>query len=1113
MATGELLRPGVEVIQTFRTASPSFVRPTLAPCVVGPAFEVVNVLSLDGTLNAKAKYGPYLQLGKAITESSFPDPRGNIDELDVLEESIRSFMLFGGTLSELFLNQGSSFLAPAHIASAAAIQTVAFGAGLDLKGKVLVLQLDNAVRTDTSKDVTVVFVGTGADAQGALVAADAAAQINDAVGLDVASVVGTGASAKVQVTSPTFGALSSVTVRAGGSANGTLQIGYSGTSSAHEERVTGSGFRGQDDKTADTLTPWIEFYPGEYILDGTVTASWGHAGRVPLKADGTTGTFVSSPAADFTFAGSNPSVPLKVGDYFFADGVRLKSGEVTKVEAGRFKVGTINTSLSVADASGQYVSKVYDTQQVGTPFDTQPFGPQYAYFRANGLDWRKAAAAPAKLTGTATAFTDAVQAVVTTVGMGTGPFDLTGKTLHYVVTVDGVDTEGIFTFVAQAANPAAVAAAIGSNIPGVVAGVVGGQLELKTSAFGRLQALTVKADGIANADLGFSTDATAESSAVGADVLYSGIAGKLLEVHFDNNPHAYQVTAPSDSLDQLVDEVNAVVGAPVASKDATGTLLVLASPLAGVAGAIEVKTGDVATALGLGTSVVYGAGRPFPDVYLDDAKVLHLGAEILRDSVTGAPLDQTSNTGTLYIQYKALRKDVSPSAKVAGVIKLSDVDTLSKVLDPLTEENPLGLGMFLAMINAPTYEVKGLGVDEVTPAAPEGTGAAWARAAGLLEAEEIYAIAPLTQDEVIHGLWRTHCSVMSSPEQGGERIVFVNKKMPTRKNPTVVVSGTQASKPTANDNQMLLDTNPSQALVALNINPVGTIPASVGLYLEFEVEGQVRRYNVQTVSGSLLTFRTTFVGSENVDGFYSDVILNVPVVGVSYGMKVRGAPLAIPGSNPVRYDYQTMAETVAEANASNKSRRFYSVFPDTVKTVVQGLEKALPGYYASACIAGMVASQPPQQGFTNFPITGLTGVSGTEKFSKRQLNIMAGGGTYVLMQEVQGGAVFSRHQVSTDLTSIETRELSITKVVDFTAKILRQGVRRFIGTNNVNKNLLDTLGTTVHAMLQFLQDAGVLNGSNLNNIAQDKAQPDTVLIDVTLDVPFPCNYIRLTLVV
>ena len=59
MATGELLRPGVEVIQEISTPAPTFVRPTLVPCVVGAAFEVIPVLNSDGTINSKAKYGTY----------------------------------------------------------------------------------------------------------------------------------------------------------------------------------------------------------------------------------------------------------------------------------------------------------------------------------------------------------------------------------------------------------------------------------------------------------------------------------------------------------------------------------------------------------------------------------------------------------------------------------------------------------------------------------------------------------------------------------------------------------------------------------------------------------------------------------------------------------------------------------------------------------------------------------------------------------------------------------------------------------------------------------------------------------------------------------------------
>ena len=103
--------------------------------------------------------------------------------------------------------------------------------------------------------------------------------------------------------------------------------------------------------------------------------------------------------------------------------------------------------------------------------------------------------------------------------------------------------------------------------------------------------------------------------------------------------------------------------------------------------------------------------------------------------------------------------------------------------------------------------------------------------------------------------------------------------------------------------------------------------------------------------------------------------------------------------------------------------------------------------------------------------------------------------------------------LTTDMTSIETRTDSITKVVDFTAKFLRKGLRNYIGRFNITTGFLDTLGTTIEGLLGFLTETGVLIGANLNNIIQDEDQRDTVLVDVTLDVPYPCNYIRLTLVI
>jgi hypothetical protein len=196
------------------------------------------------------------------------------------------------------------------------------------------------------------------------------------------------------------------------------------------------------------------------------------------------------------------------------------------------------------------------------------------------------------------------------------------------------------------------------------------------------------------------------------------------------------------------------------------------------------------------------------------------------------------------------------------------------------------------------------------------------------------------------------------------------------------------------------------------------------------------------------------------------------------------------------------------------NRRFWHIFPDKCAATINGVEQQIEGYYMCAAYAGLIAGQPPQQSFTNFPLTGFTRVLGSnDTFSEKQLNVMAAGGNWIVVQDTSVSPLTSRMALTTDMTSVETRTDSITKVVDFTAKIMRRGYRNFIGRFNVTQGFLDSLGYVGQGILTFLTESGVLIGGSLNNIIQDEANPDTVLIDVTLDPPYPCNYIRLTLAI
>ena len=504
------------------------------------------------------------------------------------------------------------------------------------------------------------------------------------------------------------------------------------------------------------------------------------------------------------------------------------------------------------------------------------------------------------------------------------------------------------------------------------------------------------------------------------------------------------------------------------------------------------------------------ADRPTPDLVIDPSGAVLIKMEVLRDT-EGFPL--TNVSGALVIAYNALRLDVSPQAKKPSLLTFSDISVLETTLEPLDLSNPLGLMFYFMMTNAPGISVTGIGVSAVDANDPDGTPLAYTEAFGFLEAQEVYALAPASQNSIVHQAAMAHVLAMSEPDAGGERVVLINPKMPTEDLPALVVSGEGDTLSTAPSGYWFDTKVASLAadLQANQINPIGTIPADVGLYLQLATSAE--HYNIAQVSGTRVLIRVAFAPGQNDDRFYSQDAppFSEQLIGVGFTVYVRGTPLVTPTGLP---DYDRIAVAYQKLGRTYLNRRVVMTAPEKTASILDGVEMEIPGYYINAGIAGMVGQLPPQQGFTNYPIAGFTRVLGSNNvFSRTQMNVGAAGGTYWVVQETAGAPLTTRMQVTTDLTSIETREFSITRIVDFVAKFMRIGLRNFIGRFNITQPFLDTLSTVVQGQLGFLREAGILVGGDLNNIVQDSASPDTVLIDVTLDVPYPCNYLRLTLVI
>ena len=501
-----------------------------------------------------------------------------------------------------------------------------------------------------------------------------------------------------------------------------------------------------------------------------------------------------------------------------------------------------------------------------------------------------------------------------------------------------------------------------------------------------------------------------------------------------------------------------------------------------------------------------GVTRPVPNLIVDAIGDATIKANVLRD-VRGNPV--TTAKAQFYVQYRALRLDVTVQAANPGLLAFGDTVTLASSLSPITSDNPLGLGLYLALLNAPGTSVVGIGVDEESTSAPFGTLNGFTRAAQFLESYEVYAIAPLTHDENVFQVFNTHVTLMSGPTQKGERIVLINPTTPTTYVNTLVASGADGNT-TLTANQF--DTGIAgldALLVAHGLTGVGPYSVGTGIFLD---DGDGNNYAVVNIVGSVLYLKTSgFLPGENDDGFYATTALPSPLINEPFALYLRGAKLLLPDGMP---DLDNIALTVQKTAQGYANRRVWSIFPDMCSATINGVQQQLDGFYMCAATAGLIGAQPPQQSFTNFPITGFTSVIGSKGvFSQSQMNIMAAGGNYIIVQDAAGLPLYSRMALTTDMTSVETRTDSVTKIVDFVAKFLRTGLKNYIGRFNITQGFLDSLGHVIAGLLGYLADSGVIIGSMLNNLVQDTTEPDQVDVDITLDVPLPCNYIRLTLTI
>ncbi len=179
-----------------------------------------------------------------------------------------------------------------------------------------------------------------------------------------------------------------------------------------------------------------------------------------------------------------------------------------------------------------------------------------------------------------------------------------------------------------------------------------------------------------------------------------------------------------------------------------------------------------------------------------------------------------------------------------------------------------------------------------------------------------------------------------------------------------------------------------------------------------------------------------------------------------------------------------------------------------------------PGYYIACAVGGACAGLPPQQGLTNLGFAGLESViHATDYFKDTQLTQISDGGWFVLQQDNPIAAPYCIHQLTTDVTAVETGEFSVVKTVDFVSVFLAGILRNFIGRYNVTEDALSDIAKATNQGIENLKSRKVarigapLIDGKITSLVPSTISSDRVEIYVDINVPRPLNRIGLHLVV
>lgn len=463
----------------------------------------------------------------------------------------------------------------------------------------------------------------------------------------------------------------------------------------------------------------------------------------------------------------------------------------------------------------------------------------------------------------------------------------------------------------------------------------------------------------------------------------------------------------------------------------------------------------------------------------------------------GVPLD----AGNLYAEY---REWLANDPDADGVVRVSTADQAASAVGADDPDNPLGhaAGVALAHTAGALFDSPPAAAAENTDVVllvPLGGDPAdtdlWEQALELVaENDEAYGLVPLTDDVAVQNLFAAHADARSADEVGFYRCCWLAASMD--ETAAVVDEATVGDAVTATIGATE-GTSPTRYTTLTASSGAGFLTRGVRA-------GDVVRIN----------YSTDEFGNDTYDEYAVAAVVSETTLTLATGPDAA-VSVAVMIEVWRTFTKDELVDTLVARAAALASVNVRLVWPDTIS--FGGTR--LAGYNGAAALAGLSGSVCSHQGLRNVQLTRFDSVTRSSRFfTGTQLKRLRDGGVTVISQ-LPDGTVYVFGCVTTDASSVGTREEMTNRNADMIRKAVQDEWGRYVGNGNNVSNLQTLLDAALRNLSNRLvsggypEELGAPVGSlSLGIVTTDPDMPDTVDAPITATgLPVPLNQLVIRL--